>query len=143
MSRNSVEELAVELINNEAQKTMLVHIPLAVAGLATAYSLALGWLERRYPIRPDHIWAEVAGGVMISLVPITIGARTSRNVDWRVYENAVWRSFIASGTPIILWQLGEAITRHVELLRYVASTERRSDDPHADYTPSLANGSGE
>jgi hypothetical protein len=86
-------------------------------------------LERRYPIRPDHIWAEVAGGVLIALVPVALHARkeprTPRWGNWRSYENAVWSSFIAAGTPIILWQIGEAVFRHRELMRYTASSTQR------------------
>ncbi len=107
---------------------MLVRIPMHILGLSTGYAAALGWLERKFPsIKPDHIWAEVAGGVLLSLVPVALaarqtahysGQRTDEPLSWQTYEYAVWRAFVASGTPIILWQLGEAVVRHTELLSY-------------------------
>lgn len=122
---------------------LLIRVPIQVAGLSVIYSVVLGQIERHYPIKPDHTWAEVAGGVLISLVPVALAARKHRALDWRIYENAVWRSFFASGTPIILWQIGEAVVRHVELLRYAAEREVRSVSANADSTTTLANGGGD
>ncbi len=122
---------------------LTVEVPLIVMGLATLYAAALSVIERRFPVRPDHIWAEVAGGVLISLVPVALRARKTPQLDWRSYEGAVWRSFFASGTPIILWQIGEAVFRHMELLRYTAAREQTPTDAYAyDSTP-LAVRSGE
>ncbi len=116
-------------------------VPLQVLCLSTAYSAALGYLERRFPIKPDHTWAEVAGGVLISLVPVAFSARKAKQIDWRVYEGAVWRSFIASGTPIILWQIGEAVMRQVELLSYTTGRELKNPDAYAYDSTTLATGS--
>lgn len=117
-------------------------IPLQVLGLSTAYAAILSVLERKLPIKPDHIWAEVAGGVLISLLPIAVAARREPTIDWRTYEGSIWRSFIASGTPIILWQLGEAMLRELELLKYTADRERRSLGSYADDSTAMAFGGG-
>jgi hypothetical protein len=123
---------------------LTVEVPLTVMGLATVYAATLSLLERRYPlIKPDHIWAEVAGGVLISLVPVALRARKNPQLDWRNYEGAIWRSFIASGTPIILWQIGEAVLRHMELLHYTATREPSRIDPYADDSTPLAIRGGE
>jgi hypothetical protein len=126
------------------QEQMLLNVPMTVFGVSTLYSVALGWLERRYPIKPDHTWAEVAGGVMITLLPAALAARkTHGGVDWRTYEATVWRCFVASGVPIILWQLGESVSRQVDLLRYAASRDSRSSIDDADHSSPLADRSGE
>jgi hypothetical protein len=124
---------------------LLVDVPLRVASLSIAYAAVLGVLERKFPtIRPDHIWAEVAGGVLISLVPVALEARRQTahgaQVNWQTYEGAVWRAFFASGTPIILWQLGESIVRHRELMQYTTTEVGRSGDIDANDTPTLADG---
>ncbi|MFV9504731.1 MAG: hypothetical protein AB4911_09220 [Oscillochloridaceae bacterium umkhey_bin13] len=119
-------------------ENLTITVPMQVLGLSLAYSAALGYLERRFPIKPDHTWAEVAGGVLISLVPVALSARKTQHLDWRTYEGAIWRSFIASGTPIILWQIGEAVTRQMELLRYTAGRELPPLDAYADDTPEMA-----
>jgi hypothetical protein len=131
-----------------ANDGLTIKTPLRVMSMATAYAAALSYLERRYPIKPDHIWAEVAGGVMISLVPLALDARRFERVEWRTYEDAVWRCFIAAGTPIILWQLGEAMWRHIELMRYTsnryaADRASLSTESYADDTTTLAFGGGE
>ncbi len=117
--------------------------PLVTLGLSTAYAVALSYLERHLPIKPDHTWAEVAGGVLITLVPVAIAARRQPEMDWRQYEAAVWRSFIASGTPIILWQIGEAMLRQIELLRYAATREQAPVETYADDPSTMADRSGE
>jgi hypothetical protein len=139
--------------HDNSETTMLVKVPTQVMGLSVAYSVALGWLERKFPnIKPDHIWAEVAGGVLISLVPVALEARrqshrrekeSGTSLSWQTYEGAIWRSFFASGTPIILWQLGEAIFRHMELMRYTTYGDGRSLEVDAHGTTALASGSGE
>jgi hypothetical protein len=125
------------------EERLAFSIPLKVLGISTAYAAALSFLERRYPIKPDHIWAEVAGGVLISLVPVAMSARKAKNLDWRLYEGAVWRSFIASGTPIILWQIGEAMFRQMELLSYTSARKYQNMESYADDTTPLAIGGGE
>lgn len=120
-----------------------VEAPLIVMGLATVYAAGLSALERRFPIKPDHIWAEVAGGVLISLVPVALSARKYPQLDWRVYEGTIWRCFFASGIPIILWQIGESMLRQIELLRYTAAREPYPTDPYADDSTPLAARSGE
>jgi hypothetical protein len=122
---------------------LAVSVPVQVLGISTLYAAALSYLERRYPIKPDHIWAEVAGGVLISLVPMALAARQARHLDWRLYEGTIWRSFIASGTPIILWQIGEAMIRQMELLHYTAARELKNADTYAYDTPPLALRSGD
>lgn len=122
---------------------LTVGVPLTVLGLATVYAAGLSALERRYPIKPDHIWAEVAGGVLISLVPVALSARKHPQLDWRIYEGTIWRCFFASGIPIILWQIGEAIVRHMELMRYTAARELIAIDTYADDTTPLAERGGE
>lgn len=117
---------------------LTLRVPVIVMGLSTLYAAGLGFLERKYPIKPDHIWAEVAGGVMISLVPVALTARKVEEMSWHRYEGAVWRSFIASGVPIILWQIGEAIARQIELLRYKAGRDLHTLDLYADSTTPLA-----
>lgn len=131
--------------SNRAQSNedrLSLSVPLKVLGLSTAYAATLSYLERRFPIKPDHTWAEVAGGVLISLVPVALEARKVQQVDWRLYEGTVWRSFIASGTPIILWQIGEAVLRQMELLSYTASRELEKLDTYAYDTTPLAAGGG-
>ncbi|WP_129671310.1 hypothetical protein [Candidatus Chloroploca sp. Khr17] len=132
-----------ETQNEASEEQLAVTVPLKVLGIATAYAAILSYLERRFPIKPDHIWAEVAGGVLISLVPVALIARKSRQLDWRVYEGTIWRSFIASGTPIILWQIGEAVLRQMELLNYTTARELQRPDAYAYDTTPLAHRSGE
>jgi sulfate adenylyltransferase subunit 1 (EFTu-like GTPase family) len=80
---------------------------------------------------------------MITLVPVAIVARRQPDMDWRQYEAAVWRGFIASGTPIILWQIGEAMVRQIELLRYAATREQAPVEDYADDSSTMATRSGE
>lgn len=137
----------------DPSETVLVRVPLQVLGLSTAYAASLSWLERRFPgIKPDHVWAEVAGGVLISLIPVALEARRLHQqeaymedpaINWQMYETTIWCSFIASGAPIILWQIGESVLRHMELLRYTASRDGRSLENDADHTTTVASGSGE
>jgi hypothetical protein len=137
--------MSTDLISGDIssnQEAIAVQVPLRVMGIATIYAAVLSSLERRYPIKPDHIWAEVAGGVAISLLPIALEARRKTTLDWRTYELTLWLSFFASGIPIILWQLGEAMLRQRELLRYTGSRDRRSVGYYADDTTSLALRSG-
>lgn len=135
--------LVKEYLALDDSDILSITVPLQVMGLSAVYAAALGWIERRYPIKPDHTWAEVAGGVVISLLPIALEARRRPTIDWRTYENIVWRCFMASGMPIILWQLGEALIRQVELINYAAERPTRSSSDHADPTPPLAVGSRE
>jgi hypothetical protein len=103
-----------------------------VLGLASAYATTLAGLERVCPsLKPDHIWAEVAGGVLITLVPVVVEARRAaaeQELDWETYERAVWTAFAASGIPIILWQIAEAIYRQREVTR-IGATAGGTDVP--------------
>lgn len=128
--------------NDASPDGLSLRTPVIVMGLSTLYAAALGYLERRYPIKPDHTWAEVAGGVLISLLPVALTARNARQMNWRRYESAIWRCFIASGTPIIVWQIGEAILRQIELLRYTAKRDLNNMELYADHTTPLALRSG-
>lgn len=127
-----------ELTLSNPDEKLTVSIPMKVLGIATVYAATLSYLERRFPIKPDHIWAEVAGGVLISLVPVALSARKAQHLDWRLYEGAIWRSFIASGTPIILWQIGEAMLRQMELLSYTSARELKNSEAYAHDTTPLA-----
>lgn len=137
------QTLPDESVERGISETLLVHVPLGVLGASTIYSAILGWLERKYPIKPDHTLAEVVGGVLLTLVPVALAARNKTELHWRVYEGSIWRCFFAAGMPIVLWQLGEAVARQIELLRYATSSARRSDDLDADHTSPLASGSRE
>ncbi|MEF3274123.1 MAG: hypothetical protein K6356_06925 [Chloroflexus sp.] len=120
-----------------------VQLPLQVMGLSTIYAAALELLQRRFPtILPDHLWAEVAGGVILSLAPVALAARRVDNLDWRRYEDLVWRSFVAAGIPIILWQLGENVLRRRAAEEYLRRSRRSAAD-YANHTTSLANRIGE
>jgi hypothetical protein len=134
----STDTLHGDLRSN--QEFMVLRVPLQVLGLSMLYASALNRLERLFPIKPDHTWAEVTGGVIVSLLPIALEARRQSTLDWRTYETTLWLSFFASGTPIILWQLGEAMLRQRELLRYTGSRERKGAGDYADHTTSLALG---
>lgn len=121
---------------------LIIDVSLQVLGLSSLYATALSVIERRFPVKPDHIWAEVAGGVLISLVPVALRSRKQPAVHWRTYELTVWSSFMAAGVPIILWQLGEAILRQRELIRYTASRDRGSLGSYGNHTTSLADRGG-
>ncbi len=120
-----------------------IQLPLQVMGLATVYAAALELLQRRFPtLLPDHLWAEVAGGVILSLAPVALTARRMRQLDWRRYEDLVWRSFVAAGIPIILWQLGENVLRRSAVEAYLRRA-RRSTIDYADDTTPLADRIGD
>lgn len=92
--------------------------------LGAGYSLLLAIAQRRFAeLRTDYLWAEVAGGVMITLLPVAMTARQCTQISWRRYENLVWGGFLATGMPIILWQIVEAMNRNADLQRYLR-TER-------------------
>lgn len=120
------------------QDALLNRVVIGTLSLSTAYAMLLSRLERRYPIKPDHIWAEVAGGVVVSLLPLALEARRSPELSWQKYEQTLWMSFFASGAPIILWQLGEAILRQHELLHYMGHRAFAVAEDHADNSTSLA-----
>ncbi|WP_298400755.1 hypothetical protein [uncultured Chloroflexus sp.] len=118
---------------------LAVQLPLQVMGLSTIYAATLEFLQRRYPtVLPDHLWAEVAGGVVLSLAPVALAARRLSGLDWRRYEDLVWRSFVAAGIPIILWQLGENVLRRRAAEDYLRRSRRSAVD-YADDTTPLAN----
>jgi hypothetical protein len=132
---------------------LLIKVPVRVMAVSTGYATALALLERRFRLKPDHEWLEVAVGVGLTLVPIAIEAHTIEQerktnikdalIDWKTYENAVWRSFMASGAPIIFWQIGEAIVRKWELMKYLTKTENGRSAKNADTAVEVANGSRE
>lgn len=122
---------------------LAVQLPLQVMGLSTVYAAALELIERRFPtVLPDHLWAEVAGGVVLSLAPVALAARRLGSLDWRRYEDLVWRSFVAAGIPIILWQLGENVLRRHAAEEYLRRPRRSAID-YADDTAPLANRTGD
>lgn len=120
------------------QEALLNRVVISALSLSTLYASVLSQLERRYPIKPDHIWAEVAGGVVVSLLPLAWEARRSPELSWRNYELNLWMSFFATGAPIILWQLGEAVMRQHELLYYMGSRASVVLEDHANNPTSLA-----
>lgn len=96
--------------------------------LGAGYSLLLAIAQRRFTeLRVDYLWAEVVGGVMITLIPVAITARRCAQISWQRYENLVWGGFLATGTPIILWQIMEAMKRNADLQRYLR-TERKKEE---------------
>jgi hypothetical protein len=106
--------------------------------VSTGYATALALLERRFRLKPDHEWLEVAVGVGLTLVPIAVEAHAIEQehrdnqadpVSWKTYEGAIWRSFLASGVPIICWQIGEAIVRKLELMNYVTFARTTQSKP--------------
>jgi hypothetical protein len=116
---------------------MAFDVPLQVMGLSAGYAAVLGWLERKFPsIKPDHIWVEVAGGVLVTLLPVTIAAHRKHHhedtegnepMHWQTYEGTVWRAFFSSAIPVVLWQLGEAVVRRTELLSYSSDDDETGD----------------
>jgi hypothetical protein len=131
---------------------LLIKVPVRVMAVSTGYATALALLERRFRLKPDHEWLEVAVGVGLTLVPIAVEAHAIEQerqatkdilIDWKTYENAVWRSFMASGAPIIFWQIGEAIVRKWELMKYLTKTENGRSRRDAHTAVEVANGSGE
>lgn len=131
---------------------LLIKVPLRVMALSTSYALALALVERRFRLKPDHEWLEVAVGVGLTIVPVAIESHaieqerkngTNEPINWKTYEGAVWRSFIAAGTPIILWQIGEAIVRKWELMGYLTGATKRRSGTHANTATEMANGGGE
>lgn len=117
---------------------LLIRVPLRVMAISAGYAAALSLLERHLRLKPDHEWVEVAIGVGLTLVPVAIEAHRiegeskasgsdNEPIDWKTYEGAVWRSFMASGAPIIFWQIAETLIRKWELMGYLTgNTTRRS-----------------
>ncbi len=130
---------------------LLVKVPLRVMAVSAGYAAALALVERRLQLKPDHEWLEVAFGVGLTLVPVAMEAHTieqectstNRPISWKTYENAIWRSFLASGMPIIFWQIGEAIVRKWELMRYITITDKIRSGAHANTAAQVAYRSGE
>jgi hypothetical protein len=107
---------------------LLVKVPLRVMTASTCYALSLALAERKLHLKPDHEWLEVAVGVGLTLIPVALEAHAIEEeqkdtsappIAWETYEGAIWRCFLASGTPIILWQIGETIVRKWELMKYL------------------------
>lgn len=116
----------------DADTRLLIKVPLSVMALSASYAAALALFERKFHLKPDHEWLEVAVGVGLTLVPVAIEAQaiereakheSSGHVSWKTYEHAIWRSFLASGAPIILWQIGETIVRKLELMQYLTLSD--------------------
>ncbi len=116
----------------DADTRLLIKVPLNVMALSASYAAALALFERKLHLKPDHEWLEVAVGVGLTLVPVAIEAQaiereikheSSEHVSWKTYEHAIWRSFLAAGAPIILWQMGETIVRKLELMQYLTLSD--------------------
>ena len=108
---------------------LLIKVPLVVMGVSAGYAATLALIERKFHLKPDHEWLEVAIGVGLTLVPVAVEAHvieqerqknSAEPVNWKTYEGAIWRSFLASGAPIICWQIGEAVFRKLELMKYLS-----------------------
>jgi hypothetical protein len=131
---------------------LLIKVPLRVLALSAGYAAALALVERKFRLKPDHEWLEVAIGVGLTLVPVAMEAHTieqerkngaSAPISWKTYEGSIWRSFMASGAPIIFWQIGEAIGRKWELMGYLSTTENGRSKVDANTAAQVANGSGD
>ncbi len=132
---------------------LLIKVPIRVMAVSTGYAAALALLERRLRLKPDHEWLEVAVGVGLTLVPVAVEAHSIEQerkvniadslIDWKTYEGAIWRSFMASGAPIIFWQIGEAIVRKWELMKYLTKTENGRSGTDADTATQMAHRGGE
>jgi len=120
----------------DVDSRLLIKVPLRVMAISAGYAASLSLLERHLRLKPDHEWLEVAIGVGLTLVPVAVEAHRiegehkntgSENepIDWKTYEGAVWRSFMASGAPIIFWQIAETLVRKWELMGYLTGTTTR------------------
>ncbi len=133
----------------DTDSRLLIKVPLYVMAVSTGYATALALIERKLHLKPDHEWLEVAIGVGLTLVPVAVEAHaieqesknnTMEPVTWKVYEGAIWRSFLAAGTPIICWQIGEAIVRKLELMKYLSSDTQQKPMPPPLPQPTQDNG---
>jgi hypothetical protein len=132
--RETQKEAKEQMMDTDAR--LLIKVPLRVMAISAGYSAALAMIERKFRLKPDHEWLEVAIGVGLTLVPLAVEAhsiegecrdtKSESMIDWKTYEGALWRSFMASGAPVIVWQIGEAIWRKWELMGYLTDNERRS-----------------
>lgn len=134
---------------------LLIKVPLRVMAMSTCYAAALALVERKFRLKPDHEWLEVAIGVGLTLVPLAMEAHTiegrrqtsksggDESVDWKTYEGALWRSFMASGAPIIFWQIGESVARKWELMKYLTWIDDKRSGSHANTATQVADGSGD
>jgi hypothetical protein len=140
----------------DADARMLVKVPLRVMATSAGYAAALALIERKFRLKPDHEWLEVAVGVGLTLVPVAMEAhsieqeRTTHATEngcdrlgWKTYEGAIWRSFLASGTPVIFWQIGESIARKWELMKYLTPADDRRSGSDANTATQVAHRSGE
>lgn len=86
---------------------------LALAATAAAYAAILDGIKDDH-LEPDWTWAEVTLGTMMCLGAAATRVRTESAPDWRAYERATWRAFAIGGGPVIVWQIGRAIWRHLQ-----------------------------
>lgn len=116
----------------DVDSRLLIKVPLRVMATSILYATGLALVERKLHLKPDYEWMEVAVGVGLTIVPVALEAHAieedykqqSYVVDWKTYEGAVWRSFLAAGAPIIFWQIGETIVRKLELMSYLSGTDK-------------------
>jgi len=122
---------------------LLIKVPLCVMVVSASYAATLALIERKFRLKPDHEWLEVAVGVGLTLVPVALEAHTIETeskekdvepVSWKTYEGAIWRSFLAAGAPIILWQIGEAVVRKLELMTYLTGEKKRGQTEQLVFT---------
>ncbi len=123
----------------ETDARLLIKVPLRVLFISSAYAAALALVERKLHLKPDHEWLEVAMGVGLTLVPVAIEAHAIEEerkasahpepVNWKTYEGAIWRSFMASGAPVVVWQIAETLLRKWELMGYLTRNRVRQNVP--------------
>lgn len=89
----------------QSQPQPATRIWAAVGLLGALYALMLDYLENRYPVNPRHTWIEVVGGVLLTTIPPAVVRRLSPQMSAADYERLVAGAFVASGAPIITWQL--------------------------------------
>lgn len=80
-------------------------VALNAFALGLLLALFLHYAEQAYPIQPRWIFLEVIAGTLCALTPPALAARRGKISDWRIYERLVAMGFVASGLPIIVWQL--------------------------------------
>lgn len=101
--------------------------PFDVAVYSVAFLISLGYaalLDRHPTWTPDWTWVEVVVGVTYTLAAAWIMV-WFQPMDGRAALARVVGAFIASGLPIILWQLGLQRRR---LLQIIMQQRRRRDD---------------
>lgn len=93
---------------------------------SAAYAAFLQGLKRKY--EPDWTWLTVAGGVVLSMLPVMHLARTQPG-SWRDYERRAVAGFCTSGVIIIGWQLWQAAVRQGRSQGYALAHRTTPQEP--------------